>query len=95
MEQTYQLTQAAASDLQGIVEWGIDHFGIDRAEDYAEGLLAHMNIIGEHPMRFQSVDEIRSGYRRSVYQSHSVYYTQTDKLVLIVRILGRQSTSTL
>ena len=43
------------------------------------------------PLRYPKVDHIRPGYRRSVYESHAIYYRIDEAGVLIVRILGQQN----
>ena len=40
------------------------------------------------------MDHIRSGYRRSVYGVHSIYYRAEAAGILIVRVLGRQNPQT-
>ena len=47
-----------------------------------------------NPLTFQSVNYLRSGYRRAVYQSHSIYYRVEQDGVLIVRVLGQQQIDT-
>lgn len=39
---------------------------------------------------YQSVDDIRKGYRRSVCGVDSIYYRVVDGTVEIMRILGQQ-----
>lgn len=39
---------------------------------------------------YRAVDEIKPGYRRSVYNVHSIYFQIRSEAILIVRIFGRQ-----
>lgn len=44
---------------------------------------------------FRAVEDIREGYRRSVYRSHSIYYRVEGDYVEVMRILSKQDTKTL
>lgn len=87
---TYDLSGAAALDLEAIYVFGAEHFGVRQAEKYTSGLLERFQEIASQATRWPAVDWIRPGYRRSVYVSHTVYYQVMDERVLIVRILSRQ-----
>lgn len=86
----YELTKAAATDFQSIFEFGIDTFGLTQALKYQNGLQKRFKEIAEQPELYVAVDEIRAGYRRSVFKSHAIYYVAQSDHVLIVRILGQQ-----
>lgn len=86
----YKLTNAAAEDFEGILDFGIDTFGVERAVSYAEGLKDRFEDIAAHPERYPAVDHIAAHTRRSVYGAHAVYYRIEPDHVLIVRVLGQQ-----
>ncbi len=86
----YELTKAAAEDFENMFEYGIDTFGLDQALKYHNGMKQRFDELAEQPKLYPAVDHIRTGYRRSVYGSHSIYYRIKPRRVLIVRILGRQ-----
>jgi toxin ParE1/3/4 len=90
----YRLTRAAEADFERLVEYGLDRFGLQQARDYRDSLKERFRAIAEHPNRYPAVDAIRSGYRRSVYGSHAIYYRIEDDAVTIVRILGRENPKT-
>lgn len=50
--------------------------------------------MADNPELYPAVDDIRKGYRRSVYQSHSIFYRVEGENIIIVRILGQQDTKT-
>ncbi len=74
---------------------GIINFGLERADRYFDGLFARFDQIAEQPLRYPAVDEIRPGYRRSMYGAHSIYYRVGDDRVDIMRVLGREDPSVL
>jgi len=86
----YELASAAAGDLENIFEFGIDTFGLTQALDYMSGLKQRLRQIADQPEVCPAIEHIRSGYRRSVYKSHAIYYQVAIDHVFVVRILGRQ-----
>ncbi|MEM5492556.1 type II toxin-antitoxin system RelE/ParE family toxin [Hoeflea sp. AS16] len=90
----YRLTKAADQDFERIFEFGIDQFGLAQALDYQNGMKQRFDKLAVQPNLYQAIDHIRQGYRRSVYQAHSIYYRIDDELILIVRILGRENPET-
>ncbi|MBN4063432.1 type II toxin-antitoxin system RelE/ParE family toxin [Cardiobacterium sp. AH-315-I02] len=86
----YELTWAADQDFENIFDFGIDAFGLAQALDYQNGLKQRFSKLAEHPKQCPAVDHLRMGYRRCVYNSHSIYYRIEPENVVIVRILGQQ-----
>ena len=86
----YKLAKRADEDLDEIFYYGIVHFGIEQAVKFQEGINFRFQEIANHPYQYQAVDEIRTGFRRSVYNSHSVFYRIEEQGITIVRILKHQ-----
>ena len=86
----FRLSKLAESDLANIADFGIERFGLVQARKYRDGFFACFKRIAERPFLYGSVDELRPGYRRAVYESHSIYYVVLEDQVLIVRVLGRE-----
>ena len=89
---SYRLTADARADLREIAWFGLRQFGEKQAERYSQELEQLFHRIAANPFAYQSVDDLRPGYRRAVYQSHAVYYVLDAEAggVLIVRVLGQQ-----
>ena len=86
----YRINDTALDDLDRIYEYGILTFGLQQADKYYDGLLLYFKAIADNPLSHTSVNEIRTGYRRAIYNSDSIYYRIEKSGVVIVRILGRQ-----
>lgn len=86
----YRLSEDAKMDLARIYWRGVEEFGERQAEDYYEALFQRFDDIAETPYKYQSVDHIREGYRRSVCGVDSIYYRINREVVEIMRVLGRQ-----
>ena len=86
----YRLSEDAKMDLARIYWRGVEEFGERQAESYYEALFQRFDELAEAPYKYQSVDHIREGYRRSVCGVESIYYRINGELVEIMRVLGRQ-----
>jgi len=92
---SYKLSADAEEDIRRLYRHGILNFGLVQADSYFDGLFARFDRLAEEPFLYRAVDEIREGYRRSVYVAHSIYYRVVGNQVEIMRILGREDPSTM
>jgi toxin ParE1/3/4 len=86
----YVLSNAAKEDLIRIHHWGVNTFGESQADKYFESFFDHFEAIAQRPFAFESVDYIKSGYRRCVCGSDSIYFTINGDTVEIMAIVGSQ-----
>ena len=89
----YRLNESAVEDIESLFKYGIDNYGVVKAKDYIDGLKAKFQMIADFPLHYQKVDEIREGYRRCVFEKHSIYYTVDKEYVNIMRVLRSQDPS--
>jgi toxin ParE1/3/4 len=66
----YRLSNQAKEDLIRIHHYGIKKFGVTQADKYFD----QFEIIAQRPFSFESVDYIKTGYRRCVCKSDSIFY---------------------
>ena len=83
----YRLTPRAADDLDGIYEYTIVNFGLERARDYLNGLHRRFEDLAERPALGRAAEHLAPRLRRFPYRSHVVFYMPEDHGVLIVRVL--------
>lgn len=86
----YRLTNTAKDDLIRIHQYGIERFGQTQADKYFESFFDCFDLIFQQPLAFESVDYIKSGYRRCVCGVDSVFYRIENDIVEIIAIIGRQ-----
>ena len=86
----YKLSNAAKEDIIRIHHYGVHKFGENQADKYFDSLFEHFDAIAERPYSFESVDFIKSGYRRCVCGSDSIYFRLNEGTVEIMAIIGRQ-----
>jgi len=83
----YSLSSKATDDLDGIYEYSILNFGVEKAQSYLMGLQGAFQNLANNPMIGRSAASLEPGLRRFEIQSHIVFYMPTDTGVLIVRLL--------
>ena len=90
---SYSLSENAKSDLYRIWLYGLDQWGLNKADSYFAAFFEHYEVLAENPFQYPAVDEIRPGYRRSVCGTDSVYYRVMDEetsVVEVMAIIGKQ-----
>ncbi len=85
-----ELTDAAARDIEQILDRSVVDFGLHQTELYYHSLKNCLELLGENPNMGSSADDIRPGYRRFAHESHVVFYQDTGRGVLIVRVLHKR-----
>ena len=88
-----RITKVADQDLDDLYTEGLTTWGMAQADRYYDGLLTRFERICENPMMYPAVDDIRAGYRRSVYEKHSIYFVVDDHAVEIRAVVKRQDIS--
>lgn len=86
----YRLSNEAKEDLIRIHHYGIEKFGETQADKYFDSFFEYFDIIAQRPFSFESVDYIKTGYKRCVCGSDSIFYRLNNGVVEIMAIIGRQ-----
>ena len=86
----YKLSNLAKEDIIRIHKYGVEKFGVDQADKYFHTFFENFDIIAENPFSFESVDYIKTGYRRCVCGSDNIYYKINENSVEIMAIIGKQ-----
>ena len=84
-----ELSDDAEQDLEDIQLYGMEHFGVARAERYDQALDKAMGTIAEHPhigMRIR-YDSVSAELRRYECMSHTIYYRVVPRGIRIMRVL--------
>ncbi len=83
----YELSEAAAKDIEDILDRSVVDFGPLQTERYYDSLKRCLELLGENPGMGGAAEDIRSGYRRFAHQSHVIFYRTYGRGILVVRIL--------
>ncbi|KGJ99130.1 type II toxin-antitoxin system RelE/ParE family toxin [Pseudoalteromonas sp. ND6B] len=89
---TFKLSNDAKEDLRRIYQYGCKAFSQQQADIYFYSFFSMFEKLAANPYSYQSVDHIRTGYRRAVCGSDSIYYRISATDVEIMAILGGQDT---
>ncbi|MEQ3660105.1 MAG: type II toxin-antitoxin system RelE/ParE family toxin [Glaciecola sp.] len=73
---TFELSLEADKDLENIFGYGIEHFGLESALIFYDALNDVFNRICNNPEHFQPVDDIKTGYRRAVFNTYSIFFIE-------------------
>ncbi|MEX1003351.1 MAG: type II toxin-antitoxin system RelE/ParE family toxin [Crocinitomicaceae bacterium] len=86
----YVLSNTAKEDLIRVHQFGTKKFGPQQADKYFNDFFEVFNSIANRPFSFESVDYIRSGYRKCVCGSDTIYFRLDQNIVQIMTIIGKQ-----
>ena len=86
----YRLTEDAKSDLKRIYARGLREYGEEQADIYFNDFFGRFEQLVAQPLSYPAVDDIRSGYRRSVCGTDSIYYRVQGDTEEIMAIIGQQ-----
>ncbi len=87
----YKLSNKAIADLERLYEYGVEMFGLEKADRYYDGLVNRFEDIARNPRLAETVEHIHPSLRRLVYHSHSIYFSTTTNGMHILRVLGREN----
>jgi len=85
----YILSELADKDIQKLLKQSIIDFGLDQTEIYFTSLKDCLSLLSENPAMGSATDNIKSGYRRFVHQSHVIFYRNHEQNIFVVRILHK------
>lgn len=86
---TYSLRKQAERDIEEIVEFTIEKWGIVQAGKYVNGLIALFSMLADRPMIGRPATRVRSDLRRIEHGSHIVFYVLVTAGIRIERILHK------
>jgi toxin ParE1/3/4 len=80
----------AIADLEGIWLYTYEHWGEQQATRYLQRLNERIVELAREPERGRSMEAIRAGYRSARVGRHVLFYTFTDQVIGIERVLHDQ-----
>jgi len=70
----YKLSNVTKEDLIRIHYYGVKNFGLAQADKYFDAFFDNFDLIAQRPFSFEAADFIKTGYRRCVSGSDSIYF---------------------
>ena len=83
----YQLTDEADRDVEEVLAYSVNSFGVAQTERYFEALKECIELLADNPNMGHSAEEILPEYLRFPYESHIIFYKKLSASILVVRIL--------
>ena len=84
-----RVSQAAAIDLEGIWSYTVEHWSVEQADTYLNGILDAFDAILRDPLIGKDFGHVREGYLGLKVASHIVFYRldHAAKAIEIIRVL--------
>ena len=86
----YQFTDKAERDLEGIIDYTVQEWGVSQANTYLDGLQTRAQLLAENPDLGMAREILSEGLLSFPYESHILYYKKHARGIAIVRILHQQ-----
>jgi len=86
---SFRLSKRAAADIDEILAFTIECWGVDQADKYLGGLDALLHIVVSRPMMGRRAAQIQPDLRRIEYVSHIVFYKILQQGISIERVLHK------
>jgi toxin ParE1/3/4 len=85
----YAFSQAAAMDVENILERSLLDFGLVQTEQYYSSLEKCLELLAANPSMGTTADDIKAGYHRFPHRSHLIFYKCSGNDIFIIRILHK------
>ena len=87
----YKISPQAEADLYCIWLYGLEHWGIVKADQYQANFFERFKQLANQPFLYVAVENVGEGYRRSVCGTDSIFYRiDGDDRVEIMAIIDQQ-----
>ena len=83
----YRYTRQSKIDLESIIKFSAQHWGLKRSETYMDGLQDLVSNLADFPDLGLDNSHYINGLLSFPYQSHSIYYIKQPHGIDIIRIL--------
>jgi toxin ParE1/3/4 len=86
----YKLSNVAKSDLIRIHQYGVEKFGVRKADEYFNNFFECFELISQRPFSYEAIDYIKKDYRKCKCGVDTIYFKLNDGDVEIMAIIGKQ-----
>jgi len=85
----YKVSEKAEIDLAKMYEYGIETFGLGKAQTYLLGMHTLFQVLADNINLGRDASEFIFSLKRFSYKSHTIFYIATDIDILIIRVLNQ------
>jgi toxin ParE1/3/4 len=87
----YALRELARSDLEAIWVYTAEHWGVERAERYLQGLFDCFGELAANPGLGRERDDVKAGYRSFPHGRHMVFYLMVSGSIEVIGIVHQSA----
>ena len=91
MSGNYALRELARSDLEAIWVYTAEHWGVEQAERYLQGLFDCFGELAVNPMLGRERDDVKAGYRSFPHGRHMVFYLMASGSIEVIGIVHQSA----
>ncbi|GAA4774800.1 type II toxin-antitoxin system RelE/ParE family toxin [Stakelama sediminis] len=84
-----ELSEAADTDIEEILLYGIERFGVETAEAYVRGFDDCFDLISDHPAIGAVHETVRPPIHSLPHGSHRIYYDVLPDRIVVRRVLHK------
>lgn len=86
----FVLSQEAATDLNGIVDYTVERWGNTQARAYMDALQGRLTELAHQPRLGRQRDELAEGLLGFPFEIHIIFYRRAAFGITVVRILHKR-----
>ncbi len=83
----YQFTEKAERDLEGIIDYTTQQWGVSQADTYLDGLETRAQLLADNPDLGTKREALSEGLLSFPFESHILYYMKQPYGITIVRVI--------
>ena len=91
MSGNYALRELARADLEGIWVYTVEHWGVEQAERYLQGLFNCFSELAANPGLGRERDDVKAGYRSFPHGRHMVFYLMPSGGIEVIGIVHQSA----
>ena len=91
MSGIYLLRELARADLEAIWIYTVEHWGIEQAERYLQGLFGCFEELAANPRLGRERNDVKAGYRSFPQGRHVVFYLIVPKGVEVIGVVHQSA----
>ena len=91
MSGIYLLRELARADLEAIWIYTVEHWGIEPAERYLQGLFGCFEELAANPRLGRERNDVKEGYRSFPQGRHVVFYLIVPKGVEVIGVVHQSA----
>lgn len=83
---SYKFTEIAYADLDTIVDYTLEQWGVDQAIKYIDGLEKQAQLLADMPTLALLIDEPYDKIRVFPYEKHNLFFIEEAHGITIIRV---------